>query len=65
MPAPALAGGACSAPLKAYAVRVTLPTGQRLEYRALAGCSLAALQTALETHGITRIVIHPTPRKMK
>ncbi len=64
MTAPALTGGA-RAPLKTYAVRVTLPDGQRIAYRALAGSSIAALQAALETHGISRIVIHPALRKMK
>ena len=64
MPAPALTGGA-RAPLKAYAVRVTLANGQRIDYHTLAGCSVAALQAALEAHGINRIVVHPRLRRMK
>lgn len=51
--------------LQEFKVRVTLPTGQRLEYRALAANSLAALESALETHGITRIFISPALRRIK
>lgn len=59
MPAPAFIGGARVAPLKEFSVRVTLPTGQRINYTALAGNSIAALESALEMHGITRIVVSP------
>ena len=64
MTAPAVTGGARS-PLKAYAVRVTLANGQRIDYHTLAGCSVAALQAALEAHGINRIAIQARLRKMK
>jgi hypothetical protein len=63
MTAPAIAGGAPRALLKTYAVKVTLANGQRLEYRALAACSVSALQDALEAHGINRIVIRPRRNK--
>lgn len=59
MLAPAFIGGARTAPLKEFSVRVTLPTGQRINYTALAGNSIAALESALEMHGITRIVVSP------
>lgn len=52
-------------PLQEFTVRVTLPTGRRLEYRALAPNSLAAFESALETHGITRIVVFPSLRRIK
>lgn len=59
MPAPAFIGGARVAPLKEFSVRVTLPTGQRINYTALAGNSIDALESAIEMHGITRIVVSP------
>ena len=52
-------------PLNEYTVRVTLPTGQRIAYQALATNSIAAFETALELHGITRIVVHPAFRRVK
>lgn len=66
MPTPALASGARhAAPLKSFTVRVTLPTGQRIKYTALAGNSIAALEAALETHGVTRIVVSPSLWRVK
>ena len=65
MPAPAFIGGARVAPLKEFTVRITLPTGQRMAYTALAGNSIAALETALETHGICRIVVSPSLWRIK
>lgn len=66
MPAPAIiAGGRSSAPLREFNVRVTLPTGQRLKYTALAGNSIAALESALEMHGVTRIVVSPALWRVK
>lgn len=65
MPAPAFNGGARPAPLKEFSVRVTLPSGQRLSYTALAGNSIAALESALEMHGVTRIVVSPSLWRVK
>ncbi|MCU0988016.1 MAG: hypothetical protein MUE63_00110 [Xanthomonadales bacterium] len=59
---PAASGGSAHVPLKSYSVKITLANGQRIAYRALAGSSVAALQAALDAHGITRIVIHSTGR---
>lgn len=52
-------------PLQEFAVRVTLPTGQRLKYRALATNAIAALESALETHGVCRIFVTPALRRIK
>ena len=64
MPAPAFASGA-PAPLKAYTVRITWPDGVNLDYQAIADSSAGALLAALETHGIARIMVSPTPRRKK
>lgn len=52
-------------PLPEFSVRVALPTGQRLAYRTLAANSIAALENALELHGVCRIVVSPTLRRIK
>ncbi len=66
MAAPAHAGGApARAPLQEFSVRVTLETGERREYSALASNSLAALENALAAHGICKIAVWPKPRRIK
>lgn len=66
MLAPAHQGGApARAPLQEFAVRVTLETGVRREYSALAVSSLAALEAALDQHGICKIAVWPKLRRIK
>lgn len=64
--APAYHGGASArAPLQEFSVRVTLENGERREYSALASNSLAALETALDRHGICKIAVWPKIRRIK
>lgn len=64
--APAHTGGApARAPLQEFSVRVTLETGERREYIALASNSLDALETAIETYGICKISVFPKLRRVK
>lgn len=51
--------------LREFTVRVTLETGARREYIAIASNSLAALETALAAHGICKIVVWPKLRRIK
>ncbi|MDD2664395.1 MAG: hypothetical protein PHD19_11645 [Dechloromonas sp.] len=46
-------------------MRVTLETGVRREYSALAVSSLAALEAALDQHGICKIAVWPKLRRIK
>lgn len=64
--APAHHGGApARAPLQEFSVRVTLETGERREYSALASNSLAALENAMATYGICKIAVWPKLRRIK
>lgn len=66
MPAPAFLGGAPRpARLHEFVVRVTLETGERKEYPALAPNSIAALECAIERHGICKIDVWPKLRMIK
>ena len=65
MPAPAFIGGARPAPLKEFTVRIKRETGQRIEYTAIAGNSLAVLETALEIYGLCKIDVTPKLRSVK
>lgn len=65
MPAPAHQGGARPAPLLEFSVRVTFESGERREYSALAGNTIAALESALARHGICKISVWPKLRRIK
>lgn len=60
MPAPAQPGGApAKAPLRPYHVALRLPTGQRLDYTALATSSAQAIMDTHQLHGICRVSARP------
>lgn len=51
--------------LQEFAVRVTSETGEKIAYTALAGNSIAALESALETYGVCKIAVAPKLRRIK
>lgn len=61
---PIVGGRYIARPLPEFSVRVTLPDGRRINYTALAGNSIAALETALEIHGVCRIAVSPKLRSV-
>lgn len=54
-----------ASPLAEFSVSVTKQDGQRINYIALAGNSLAAFETALEMYGICRISVFPKIKRIK
>lgn len=64
--APAHHGGApARAPLREFAVHVTLETGERHEYAVLASHTLAAFETVFAIHGISKIAVSPKLRRIR
>lgn len=66
MQAPAHQSGApARAPLQEFRISVTQETGEKIEYTALAGNSLAAFENAFEQHGICKIDVLPKLGRIK
>lgn len=66
MPAPAQTGGASRpARLQEFRVSITRETGEKINYTALAGNSLAVIETAISVYGVCKIDVCAKLRSVK